>query len=124
LDLWSGWRDEARTMPREQDTLVNVFSTTKTVLPLAALVLVDQGELDLHALVTRYEFAVNGKQSVRFRYLLSTPLKCPDETVRSRQTSCTSCRCRAGTVVALRHRQEGDIRPRHEQDGTRFDHRL
>ncbi|HEX7659560.1 MAG TPA: serine hydrolase domain-containing protein [Marmoricola sp.] len=70
VDLWGGWRDTARTMPWQEDTLVNVFSTTKTVLALAALVLVDQGKLDLDAPVARYwpEFAANGKQDVRIRH--------------------------------------------------------
>lgn len=73
VDLWGGWRDAARTLPWQPDTLVNVFSTTKTVLALAALVLVDQGKLELDAPVARYwpEFAANGKQDVRIRHLLS-----------------------------------------------------
>ena len=37
VDLWGGWRDQAMTQPWERDTIVNVWSTTKTVTSLAAL---------------------------------------------------------------------------------------
>ncbi len=36
LDVWGGWRDQARTTPWTEDTIVNVWSTTKTVTSLAA----------------------------------------------------------------------------------------
>src|SRR3712207_3295931 len=63
VDLWGGWADEARTVPWGENTIANVFSTTKTMTALAALVLVDRGELDLDANVAKYwpEFAVRGK---------------------------------------------------------------
>src|SRR6516162_10430084 len=51
VDLWGGWTDEARTVPWGANTITNVFSTTKTMTALAALVLVDRGELDLDATV-------------------------------------------------------------------------
>ena len=31
VDLWGGWADEAKTRPWERDTIVNVYSTTKTM---------------------------------------------------------------------------------------------
>ncbi|GLY43339.1 EstA family serine hydrolase [Amycolatopsis sp. NBRC 101858] len=73
LDLWGGFRDEARTTPWDRDTITTVWSTTKTVVSLAALMLVDRGELDVHAPVARYwpEFAANGKEHVEVRHLLS-----------------------------------------------------
>ena len=49
VDLWGGWADEARTVPWTENTITCVFSTTKTMTALAALVLVDRGELDLNA---------------------------------------------------------------------------
>jgi CubicO group peptidase (beta-lactamase class C family) len=72
VDIWGGYRDEARTQPWESDTITNVWSTTKTVTSLAALMLVDRGELDVDAPVARYwpEFAANGKQDVLVRNLL------------------------------------------------------
>src|SRR6187401_3317267 len=63
VDLWGGWADEARTVPWTENTIANVFSTTKTMTSLAALVLVDRGKLDLDATVAKYwpAFAANGK---------------------------------------------------------------
>lgn len=73
VDLWGGWADEARSVPWAENTITNVFSTTKCMTSLAALVLVDRGELDLDANVSRYwpEFAANGKAEVKVRHLLS-----------------------------------------------------
>src|SRR3954466_9650862 len=73
VDLWGGFRDEERTTPWTQDTLVNVWSTTKTVLSLAALMLVERGELDVYAPVGNYwpEFSAKGKKDVEVRHLMS-----------------------------------------------------
>lgn len=73
VDLWGGWADEARTAPWTEDTITCVFSTTKTMTALAALVLVDRGELDLDANVAAYwpEFAARGKDRIKVRQLLS-----------------------------------------------------
>lgn len=73
VDLWGGWADEARAVPWTENTITNVFSTTKTMTALAALVLVDRGELDLDATVARYwpEFAAKGKAEILVRHLLS-----------------------------------------------------
>jgi CubicO group peptidase (beta-lactamase class C family) len=73
VDLWGGWADEARTVPWAEDTITCVFSTTKTMVSLAALVLVDRGELDLDANVASYwpEFAARGKGGIKVRHLLS-----------------------------------------------------
>jgi CubicO group peptidase (beta-lactamase class C family) len=72
VDLWGGWRDEERTTPWTQDTIVNVWSTTKTVTALAVLTLVERGLLDVHAPVAEYwpEFAANGKAGVRVEHLM------------------------------------------------------
>ena len=37
VDIWGGWADEAKTRPWEKDTIVNVYSTTKTMTALTAL---------------------------------------------------------------------------------------
>lgn len=73
VDLWGGHRDEARTQPWSEHTIVNVWSTTKCVLALAALLLVERGELDLYAPVGDYwpEFSAKGKKDVQVRHLLS-----------------------------------------------------
>lgn len=73
VDLWGGFADEARTRPWEQDTIVNVYSTTKTMTALTALLIADRGELDFDAPVARYwpEFAANGKEKVKVSHLMS-----------------------------------------------------
>src|SRR5690242_20534049 len=64
VDLWGGHADEARTTAWQRDTITNVWSTTKTMTALCALLLADAGDLDLHAPVARYwpEFAAAGKE--------------------------------------------------------------
>jgi CubicO group peptidase (beta-lactamase class C family) len=73
VDLWGGWADEARTRPWERDTIVNVYSTTKTMTALTALLVADRGELDFDAPVAKYwpEFAANGKSQVKVSHLMS-----------------------------------------------------
>jgi CubicO group peptidase (beta-lactamase class C family) len=72
VDIWGGHKDQARTQQWDRDTITNVWSTTKTVTSLAALMLVDRGELDVDAPVAAYwpEFAANGKQDVLVRHLM------------------------------------------------------
>ena len=73
VDLWGGWADEARTQTWTRNTIACVFSITKTMTALAALVLVDRGELDLDANVATYwpEFAAAGKGEITVCQLLS-----------------------------------------------------
>ncbi|MFF4168747.1 serine hydrolase domain-containing protein [Streptomyces sp. NPDC001744] len=73
VDLWGGHADAARTAPWHRDTLVGLWSTTKTLSSLAALVLVDRGALDLHRPVAHYwpEFAAGGKGDVEVRHVLA-----------------------------------------------------
>ena len=73
VDLWGGWADAARTTPWTEHTITNVWSTTKTMTNLTALVLADRGLIDLDAPVARYwpEFGANGKDNVLVRDLLA-----------------------------------------------------
>ena len=73
VDIWGGYIDAARTRPWERDTIVNNFSTTKTMTALCALVILDRGELDVEAPVTKYwpEFAAAGKRDVRVKHFLA-----------------------------------------------------
>jgi CubicO group peptidase (beta-lactamase class C family) len=73
VDLWGGFADAARTRPWARDTIVNVYSTTKTMTALTALLVADRGELDFDAPVARYwpEFAANGKADVKVRHVMS-----------------------------------------------------
>jgi CubicO group peptidase (beta-lactamase class C family) len=73
VDIWGGFVDEAKATPWERDTIVNVWSTTKTMTFLCALMLADRGQLDFHAPVADYwpEFAAAGKQDVEVRHLMA-----------------------------------------------------
>ena len=73
VDLWGGHQDEERTQPWQEDSLVNVWSSTKTMAAMSLLLLADRGEVDLHAPAAKYwpEFAQNGKESVEVRHFLS-----------------------------------------------------
>jgi CubicO group peptidase (beta-lactamase class C family) len=79
-DVWGGHVDAARTAAWERDTIANVFSTTKTMVALCALILADRGDLDLTAPVARYwpEFAAAGKEGVQVRHLLSHTAGLPE----------------------------------------------
>ncbi|MGO9195803.1 MAG: serine hydrolase domain-containing protein [Acidimicrobiales bacterium] len=73
VDLWGGYADAEKSEPWQEDTIVNVWSTTKTMTALCALILADRGELDFHAPVAKYwpEFAAAGKEGVEVRHLMS-----------------------------------------------------
>jgi CubicO group peptidase (beta-lactamase class C family) len=71
VDIWGGVIDDDGT-PWAADTIINVYSTTKTMIALSALVLADRGELDVHAPVAHYwpEFKAAGKEAIEVRHLL------------------------------------------------------
>lgn len=73
VDVWGGWADEVKSTRWKEDTITNVWSTTKTMTSLAALVLVDRGELDVYKPVAHYwpEFGANGKGGIEVRHLMS-----------------------------------------------------
>jgi len=73
VDMWGGHADAARTRPWAADTVVNVWSSTKTVTSLAALMLIDRGLIAADDRVADYwpEFAANGKDGVQIRHLLT-----------------------------------------------------
>jgi CubicO group peptidase (beta-lactamase class C family) len=73
VDLWGGYANTAKTKPWEENTIVNVWSSTKNVTSLAALLLIDRGLLDPEENVSTYwpEFAANGKENVKVKHFLS-----------------------------------------------------
>jgi len=73
VDLWGGFADVGKTRLWEKDTIVNVYSTTKTMTALTALLLADRGLLDFDAPVARYwpEFAANGKENIKVSQVMS-----------------------------------------------------
>ncbi len=72
VDIWAGDADSAGT-PWAADTIINVYSSTKTMAATCMLILADRGELDFDAPVARYwpEFAQNGKEGVLVRHVMS-----------------------------------------------------
>jgi len=72
VDLWAGDAD-GNGRAWERDTIVNVYSTTKTMAATVLLVLADRGELDLDAPVADVwpEFKANGKEGVLVRHVLA-----------------------------------------------------
>jgi CubicO group peptidase (beta-lactamase class C family) len=98
VNLWAGWADLARTRPWREDTLTNVWSTTKAMTSLAAQILIDRGELDPDAPVARYwpDFAAAGKGEIPVRWVmchqsglsgLSTPITVQDTFDWEKMTS-------------------------------------
>ena len=73
VDLWAGTSDKDASEAWHTDTILNLFSCTKTFTAVTALQLVAEGKLELDTPVARYwpEFAAAGKQAVTLRQLLS-----------------------------------------------------
>lgn len=74
VDLWGGTATyDHGAGDWERDTIINVWSTTKTMAALCCLVLADRGELDPYAPIATYwpEFAAAGKEDVAARHVLS-----------------------------------------------------
>ena len=73
VDLWAGVADKEGAQAWQSDTILNLFSCTKTFAAVAALQLVGEGRLDLDAPVAVHwpEFAAAGKEHISLRHLLS-----------------------------------------------------
>ena len=71
VDLRAGERNDAGD-PWERDTIVNVYSTTKTMAATVMLMLADRGEIDFDAPVATYwpEFKANGKEGMPVAHVL------------------------------------------------------
>ncbi|HWV08559.1 MAG TPA: serine hydrolase domain-containing protein [Pseudomonas sp.] len=72
LDIWAGTADKDGQQAWHSDTILNLFSCTKTFTAVTALQLVGEGKLELDAPVARYwpEFASAGKERITLRHLL------------------------------------------------------
>ncbi|KAF5983415.1 hypothetical protein FBULB1_3793 [Fusarium bulbicola] len=75
LEIWGGFADASTKKSWGKDTLVNVFSTTKLVTNLAALMLISRGVLRPEDKVSQHwsEFAGNGKSEVTVGQVLARP---------------------------------------------------
>ncbi|ARU89415.1 serine hydrolase domain-containing protein [Pseudomonas sp. M30-35] len=72
VDIWAGVADKEGLEAWNSDTIVNLFSCTKTFAAVTVMQLVGEGKLDLDAPVARYwpEFAAAGKSAITVRHLL------------------------------------------------------
>ena len=73
VDIWAGHQDAALEKRWQEDTIINVFSSTKTMSFLCALVLADRGLLDFEACVADYwpEFSTGNKGEIKVKHLMS-----------------------------------------------------
>ncbi|WP_107658764.1 serine hydrolase domain-containing protein [Nocardia suismassiliense] len=73
VDLWDGLADQQVNRPWDENTIVQVASTTKGATAICAHILAARGELDLDAPVVQYwpEFGNAGKERIPVRWLLS-----------------------------------------------------
>jgi CubicO group peptidase (beta-lactamase class C family) len=72
VDIWGGYRDQARTQAWDRDTTVCMMSVAKGVTAIAFNMLLDRGLVDLDEPVAAYwpEFAQNGKEGILVRWIL------------------------------------------------------
>ena len=72
-DLWGGHVDAARARPWQDDTLVNIWSTTNGVLAAAVAMAVERGLLRYEDPIARVwpEFAANGKEGIPLDLVMS-----------------------------------------------------
>lgn len=73
VDLWGGVADRETGEEWQEDTTSIVFSCTKAAVALCAHILIDRGELELAAPVSKYwpEFAKNGKEHTTVQMMLN-----------------------------------------------------
>jgi CubicO group peptidase (beta-lactamase class C family) len=80
IDVWGGMKSPAKDAePWQPDTISVIFSCTKAAVALCANMLIDQGKMDLHALVAEYwpEFASNGKEKATVEMMLNHSVGVP-----------------------------------------------
>ncbi len=73
VDIWAGYSDFWKNRPWQQNTLANIYSSTKGITAICALRLIDQGRLDPDKTVAAYwpQFGKNGKEKITVRMLLN-----------------------------------------------------
>ena len=73
VDLWAGDLVDADGEKWQEDTIVNVWSTTKTMAATVMLMLADRGLLDFNEKISSYwpEFAQQRKENIEVRHIMS-----------------------------------------------------
>jgi CubicO group peptidase (beta-lactamase class C family) len=72
VDIWGGFADGARTRPWERGSTVCMMSVAKGITGVCFNMLVDRGLVDVDEPVATYwpEFAKNGKEKIKVRWIL------------------------------------------------------
>ena len=73
VNLYGGYRDRDKKNKWDQNTIVNIHSTSKGIVAMIVAKLIDENKLDLDKNVVDYwpEFANGGKESIKVKTLLS-----------------------------------------------------
>ena len=73
VDLYGGHRDRDKKNKWDENTIVNIHSTSKGIVAMIVAKLIDNGDLDLEKNVADYwpEFADSGKEEIKVKTLLS-----------------------------------------------------
>ena len=73
VNLYGGYRDRDKKNKWDQNTIVNIHSTSKGIVAMIVAKLIDENKLDLEKNVADYwpEFAKGGKESIKVKTLLS-----------------------------------------------------
>ena len=73
VNLYGGYRDRDKKNKWDQNTIVNIHSTSKGIVAMIVAKLIDENKIDLEKNVADYwpEFANGGKESIKVKTLLS-----------------------------------------------------
>ena len=73
LNLWGGFKEEKQENLWQENTIINVWSSTKNMASLCAYILAEKGMLDFYAPVKKYwpEFSENGKENILVSHIMS-----------------------------------------------------
>ena len=71
--LWGGFKDKDQKIHWEEDTIVNVWSSTKNMASLCIYILAERGLLNFHDPVSKHwpEFSKKGKQDILISHIMS-----------------------------------------------------
>ena len=96
VDLWGGTANSEKETLWEKDTIVNVWSTTKTMTAICILMLFDRGLIELDSPVCKYwkNFEQNGKENISTVIYDRSPTqeRAPQTAVKKLPTSIIKCK--------------------------------
>jgi CubicO group peptidase (beta-lactamase class C family) len=107
VDLWGGVADSATGRAWESGTMQCIYSGSKGLVAICALMLLERGLLELEAPIARYwpEFAQAGKQDVRVRDAVAHTARMPGLAVEVSWQEATDDR-RMAELLAAQPRSE------------------